>query len=66
MLAFLDGTFAMDFVPILISKLKLHSDCRIDLFFSLKAIFICQLLGGNVFLSDNVRKRSHILAYLIV
>lgn len=33
-LVFLDDTFAMDFVPILISRLKFDSDCRIDLFFS--------------------------------
>lgn len=29
-LVFLDDTFAMDFVPILVSRLKFGSDCRID------------------------------------
>lgn len=33
-LVFLDDTFAVDFVPVLISRLKFGSDCRIDLFFS--------------------------------
>lgn len=32
-LPLLDGTSAMDFVQVLIAKLKLGSDCRIDLFF---------------------------------
>lgn len=32
-LVFLDDTFAMDFVPVLISRLKLGADCRIDFFF---------------------------------
>lgn len=60
---FLDGTFAVDFVPLLISKLKLCSDCRIDLFFSLKAIFIGQLHEGILI---RLKKRSHVLGYLVV
>lgn len=42
----------MDFVSVSIAKLKLGSDCRIDLFFFfLKVIFTGQFIAGNVLLS---------------
>lgn len=55
--------FAMDVVPILIAKLKLGSDCGIDLFFfTLKVIFTGQLPAGNVLLSACIdTKRNWLL-----
>lgn len=66
---FLGGTSAMEFVPVLIAKLKSGSDCGIDFFFlsffHAKVIFTGQLPAGNVLLSPYTdTKRNQHLGYL--
>lgn len=55
----------MDFMSVLIAKLKWGSDCRTDLFFFiLKVIFTDQLPAANVLLAYTDKERNSHLVYL--